>query len=278
MSDNRLTRKYLLQTNGEAAAKAFSFSSEMISKKFPVRKESPSQDGPQSLCAPQVGVRKNAVVFFSDIRNFTSFSDSHSPEEVVSMLNEYFAVMVRIIVQNQGVVDKFNGDSIMAVWGTGKTTGKEAFLCLKACLEMRMALRILNERRVRNREEPLTIGMGVASGTVISGTVGSIDHMEHTVIGEAVNLASRMESSTKSFGIDLLINEETAKQIDSGIWLEKAGTVTVKGKTQLVTVYKVRGYVDEQGGRQEVVTEYSDYNPEQTTKITIVSRDSMNLL
>jgi len=140
------------------------------------------------------GQSKQVVVFFSDIRGFTAFSEKKSPEEVVEMLNEYFSVMVKIINQYGGVVDKFIGDAIMAIWGAPKSTGLDAKNAVRACLEMRKSLADLNEKRIARGQTPLQIGMGLHAGLAVSGAIGSSERMEYTVIGNTVNTASRIEA------------------------------------------------------------------------------------
>jgi adenylate cyclase len=217
------------------------------------------------------GSNKNITVFFSDVRGFTAFSEGHTPEEVVSMLNEYFAIMVRIINKNNGVVDKFIGDAIMAVWGAPKSTGNDTYWCIKACLEMRKALNDLNELRITRGQTPIMIGMGVHAGPAISGTIGSEERMEYTVIGDTVNQTSRIEASTKAFGADLLISNEAAEEIKSNFKLEFAGSAEVKGKVEALKLYKVRGYIKENGEIEEVKTPYSDYEKEKADKIKVVA-------
>ncbi len=190
------------------------------------------------------GTRKEVTVFFSDIRGFTKFSEGHTPEEVVSMLNEYFEVMVGIIGRHGGVVDKFIGDAIMAVWGVPAGTDHDTLNGLKACLEMRSALVTLNEsRRQRNLTE-IHIGMGLHAGTAISGTIGSEERMEFTVIGDTVNVTARIESSTKHFEVDLLVSDEvfarlSKPELDNLFKFDLAGDIEVKGKTLPLTLYKV---------------------------------------
>ena len=215
------------------------------------------------------GLTKEVTIFFSDIRGFTSFSESRSPEEVVSMLNEYFAIMVRIIQQNHGIVDKFIGDAIMAVWGAPKGTDRDAQHAVRACLEMRKALAELNERRESRGQPPILIGMGLHSGPAISGTIGSDDRMEYTVIGDTVNMTSRIESSTKAFGTDLLISESTAQIVENEFALEKAGAAEVKGKSEPLSLYRVKGYRSETGETIEVETPYSAYEAEKADKVKI---------
>lgn len=215
------------------------------------------------------GSRKNVVIFFSDIRGFTKFSEGHTPEEVVEMLNEYFQIMVSIITSHHGIVDKFVGDAIMAVWGAPQSSGDDAYWALKACLEMRRALEDLNLRRQEREQPPLMIGMGLHTGAAISGTIGSTERMEYTVIGDTVNMASRIESSTKAFGADLLVSDSIAQQVESRFVLEEAGAAEVKGKSEAIRLYKVRGFVDEAGNVDLVQTPYSDYEPEASEKVKV---------
>lgn len=216
------------------------------------------------------GSNKQVTVFFSDIRGFTSFSENRSPEEVVSMLNEYFAIMVRIIQQNHGIVDKFIGDAIMAVWGAPKASERDAQNAVRACLEMRQALADLNERRLQRGQPPILIGMGLHTGHAISGTIGSDDRMEYTVIGDTVNMTSRIESSTKAFGTDLLISEATAQAIGAEFAVNHAGAAEVKGKTEPLNLYKVIGYRAETGEVTEITTPYSAYHAEHADKVKVV--------
>jgi adenylate cyclase len=215
------------------------------------------------------GSRKQVTVFFSDIRGFTKYSEHHTPEEVVEMLNEYFQVMVGIITANHGVVDKFVGDAIMAVWGAPQTTGADPMYAVKACLEMRVALAKLNDERMARGQEAIKIGMGVHSGEAISGTIGSTERMEYTVIGDTVNMASRIEASTKAFGADILLSELTAHAVADRFIVEEAGSAEVKGKAVALKLMKVRGFIDAAGNPVEVRTPYSDYTSESADKIKI---------
>ncbi len=214
------------------------------------------------------GTRRNVTVFFSDIRDFTKFSESRTPEEVVQMLNEYFEVMVAIINRNGGFVNKFIGDAIMAIWGAPKSSQEDPFLAAKSCLEMRTALADLNERRMARGEPAIRMGMALHTGEVIAGTVGSDERMEYTVIGDNVNLTSRIEASTKAFGTDLLISEETAQTIGSRFMTHSAGFAEVKGKSKPLELFKVLGYI-KAGKELEVRTSYSDFPPEISEKSKI---------
>lgn len=215
------------------------------------------------------GSRKNVTVFFSDIRDFTKFSEGHTPEEVVTMLNEYFQIMVGIINRNNGVVDKFIGDAIMAVWGAPTSSDRDSLNAVKACIEMRQALEKLNEARISRNQVPLKMGIGLHCGFVISGTIGSDERMEYTVIGDTVNQASRIEASTKAFGTDLLLSDEVAELVKKEFITEEAGKVEVKGKSQPLTLFKVRGYYDQAGQPVKVQTAYSDYESGEVDKVKV---------
>lgn len=216
------------------------------------------------------GSRKEVTVFFSDIRDFTKFSEGHTPEEVVEMLNEYFQIMVGIITQNHGVVDKFVGDAIMAVWGAPSSSGDDRAVALKASLEMRVALEKLNESRLGRGQTAIKIGMGLHSGPAISGTIGSTERMEYTVIGDTVNMASRIEAATKAYGTDLLVSETVADALKDKFILEYAGSSEVKGKSEPLKLFKVRGYVDTTTGKQILLkTAYSDYEAGHVDKVKV---------
>lgn len=217
------------------------------------------------------GNRCEAVVFFSDIRGFTDFSNDKSPEEVVAMLNSYFEVMVDIIIRHGGVVDKFVGDAIMAIWGAPNGTPEDAKNAVLACLEMRKELERLNMKRIDQREKPLMIGMGLHAGPVVAGTVGSNDRLEYTVIGDTVNIASRIESATKSFGTDLLVSEEVVKRLNEEFLVELAGSTKVKGKDKALSLAKVNGYYDDDGVARIIKTPYSDYEAEESEKAKVVA-------
>ncbi len=217
------------------------------------------------------GQNKDVVVFFSDIRGFTAFSEKRSPEEVVEMLNEYFGAMVKIINKYGGVVDKFIGDAIMAVWGVPKSGDRDCANAVKACMDMRKGLEDLNEKRIARGHPPINIGMGLHAGQAISGTIGSDEKMEYTVIGNTVNTASRIEASTKAFGADLLITDDVLAKVGDEFQVELAGAAEVKGRTDAIKMYKVRAYKDEAGNYITVKTPYSDYEAEKADKVKIAA-------
>lgn len=213
------------------------------------------------------GSKKVVTVFFSDVRDFTKFSEGHTPEQVVEMLNEYFQIMVAIINKHGGVVDKFIGDAIMAVWGAPNGSERDPQNAVKACIEMRQSLDQLNSLRKSRGQVPIKIGIGLHRGEAISGTIGSSERMEYTVIGDTVNQASRIESSTKAFGTDFLLSDSLADFVKDEFIVEEAGRVEVKGKSEPLTLFKVRGYFDEQKNPVVVRTEYSDYEAGDADKV-----------
>ncbi len=187
------------------------------------------------------GERKECAVFFSDVRGFTAMSEKTDPAEVVDFLNEYFSAMVSCVNQTDGSVDKFIGDALMAVWGALRSVPNPSLNAVKSALLMRDALEELNENRKKQKKPPVRIGCGINTGHVIAGQIGSSEKLEYTVIGDAVNMASRTEQLSKVYAADILITENVFKYIDKEIHAVKLDRIKVKGKTQAVTIYAVLG-------------------------------------
>ena len=187
------------------------------------------------------GERKECSIFFSDIRGFTAMSEKLRPEEVVEFLNEYFGAMVECVNENGGIVDKFIGDAIMAHWGAIKSTPNNAQSAIDAALDMRAALQKYNEGRGSKPKPAIRMGMGINTGSVIAGQIGSSERLDYTVIGDAVNLASRVESLTKHFGVDLLITDHAHAKVRGIFHTEAMHKIKVRGKSKPVTVYAVLG-------------------------------------
>ena len=194
---------------------------------------------------PLGGSKKDVAVFFSDIRSFTAISEKLRPEEVVEFLNEYFHHMVGCVNQTHGTVDKFIGDALMATWGTFREHGNEAENAINSALMMREALKEYNKGRGGARKPIIKMGAGINYGPVIAGQIGSDEKMEFTVIGDTVNLASRVESLTKHFGADLLITQFALDKVKGLYNVEQMDAMRVKGKSKPVKVYAVLGRKDD---------------------------------
>ncbi len=190
------------------------------------------------------GQLQEVSVLFSDIRAFTTLSEQWGPKETVSMLNDYFSVMADIILKNQGIVDKYIGDAIMAVFGTPFATGRDADNALQTAVDMLRALREFNAMRVTLGKAPVEIGLGINTGEVVAGNIGSLKRMDYTVIGDGVNTASRLEGVTKYYGTRLLISEFTKAQLQHRYHTRLIDSLRVKGKHLPVAVYEVLDYHD----------------------------------
>lgn len=198
-------------------------------------------DAPEDYMNSLGGVRKPVSIFFSDVRGFTTMTESADSQALVTQLNEYFNVMVDCVFRNGGTLDKFIGDAIMAVWGNVTSNGIQQDACdgVKTCLEMHDELLALNKKWEQEGHVPLRIGMGFNHGEVIVGNMGSPQKMEFTVIGDAVNLASRLEGVTKEYGIELVVGESVAELVREHFLLQTVDLIQVKGKTKPVEIFTV---------------------------------------
>lgn len=184
------------------------------------------------------GQVKEATVFFSDIRSFTTISERLGARETVSMLNEYFTDMVDILFRYQGILDKYIGDAIMAVFGTPFSTGRDEDNALLASIEMMRKLGELNSRRAKKGNPSIEIGIGLNTAEILVGNIGSLKRMDYTVIGDGVNLASRLESATKYYGSGILLSQFTRNRLKGDYVLRPVDRIRVKGKTQPVEIYE----------------------------------------
>lgn len=190
------------------------------------------------------GDRKEVSVLFSDIRSYTTLTEKLAAEEVVSMLNEYFELMVEAVFQHKGTLDKYIGDAIMAVFGSPLPLVDHAWRAVQTAIEMRHRLIDFNARRVAANKEPLRIGIGINSDSVISGNIGSSKRMEFTAIGDGVNLGSRLEGASKQYGCDIVISEFTFEPCKERIWYRELDYIRVKGRHEPVKIYEVVELVD----------------------------------
>jgi adenylate cyclase len=195
------------------------------------------------------GQRREMTVLFSDIRGFTTLTERGEPEETVRMLNEYFTRMVDIVFAHHGTLDKFVGDMVMALFGAPLEDPAHAEHAVQAAVAMADELARLNEKwKGEGRFAGLDIGIGINTGPMIAGNIGSEAVMSYTVIGDAVNLGSRLESLNKQYGTRIIISDATRQQLSGRYDVRPLGDVVVKGKTKPVVIFEVRGRLDSVDG------------------------------
>lgn len=185
------------------------------------------------------GERKEVTILFSDIRGYTTLTENLEAAEVVRLLNDYFETMVEAVFDCEGTLDKFIGDALMAVFGAPLPLDNHALAAVKSALDMRHRLEIFNRERAGQSEAQIRIGIGISSGEVVSGNIGSQKKMEYTVIGDGVNLSSRLESITKQYGCDIVISEHTYQMCKPTVWVRELDLIRVKGKNEPVGIYDV---------------------------------------
>jgi len=186
------------------------------------------------------GARRHMTVLFSDIRGFTTMSEQGSPEDVVSQLNELFTRMVGVVFAHRGTVDKFVGDMIMALYGAPLDDEEHAEHAVQTALAMLTTLHELNREWASQGKPQLGIGIGINTGEMIAGNVGSDRIMSYTVIGDAVNLGARLESLNKDYGTRIIISEATRERLKGRYDIHPLGDVVVKGKSQPVAIFEVK--------------------------------------
>jgi adenylate cyclase len=185
------------------------------------------------------GEKRVITVFFSDIANFTHFSEQCEPEALVQQLNEYFDVMASIILKNGGNLNKFEGDAIMAFWGAPLDQADHAVLGAKSALECRAALTSLHQKWGQEGKPLLNFRVGLSTGEVIAGNVGSHERFDYTVMGDIVNLGARLESANKEYGTHVMIPGATVAAIGDLFELRRLDRLRVKGKEEPVDVYEL---------------------------------------
>jgi adenylate cyclase len=188
---------------------------------------------------PLNGKRAEATMLFCDLRNFTPFVEENDPEEVIMSMRDYFTAMQVAIGTYDGLVLQYVGDEIEAVFGVPLLSDEHPNNAVLAAFEMRAGLKDLNDRRLRDGKSAFRHGIGIHTGEVLAGNTGSADRLSYALIGNTVNLASRIQGLTKEFACDLLISEETAKRLTITIPLEKQEPRLVKGYSKPLTLYTV---------------------------------------
>ena len=190
---------------------------------------------------------KEVTIFFSDIRGFTSISEKLGAKELIALLNRYMQPMSEIIIKNQGTIDKFIGDAVMAYWNAPLDIQNHADLAVKSALEQFEALKILNSQLAKENLPQISIGIGINTGEVIVGEMGCEIRSDYTVIGDAINLGSRLESLCKFYGSNLNISNFTKERLKEKYIFRFLDLVRVKGKNEPVEIWRVLGYGEAQG-------------------------------
>jgi len=187
------------------------------------------------------GERREITVLFTDIRGFTTMSENLNPEALVSLLHDFLNPMSNIIINQGGTIDKYMGDAIMALFGAPLVQSDHPRLACRAALEMTASLEALNRTWAEQGRPPLRVGVGVNTGPVAVGNMGSDRLFDYTAIGDNVNLASRLEGLNKYYGTNILISETTAQALNNGFILRDVDLVRVKGKAQAARIYELVG-------------------------------------
>lgn len=187
------------------------------------------------------GERKELTVLFSDIRGFTRYVEHHQPEEIVHNLSQYFTLMVEVIFRHDGTLDKFVGDQIMALFGAPYYFADHAERACRTAVEMVKELRTLQKRWSDTRCEYFQMGIGINTGQMIVGNLGSAQLFDYTVIGDEVNLASRLEGANKFYQTTIIIGERTYRQVGAKAIVRELDIVRVVGKSKPVRIYELRG-------------------------------------
>ena len=200
--------------------------------------------------AAKAGISQDVTVLFCDIRKFTPLSEALGPSATVSMLNEYFSYMEDVVTNHSGVIDKYIGDALMALFGAPLPTPNDPDNAVAAACDMCYALSLMNDRRIANGKQPLKIGIGIGTGRVISGNIGSPKRMDFTVIGDAVNRAARIEALTKSYGTMVLICGTTFERMRGRVLSRRIDVVRPRGQTVPTEIYEIAAPRNDQSSNQ----------------------------
>ncbi len=206
------------------------------------------------------GSNVECTVFFSDIRGFTTLTEQLGAQGTVTLLNEYFTLMVDCIQQEGGMLDKFIGDAIMAAFGIPVAHEDDADRAVRAAIAMMETLNRWNRQRTSEGRLPVNIGVGLNTDTVVSGNIGSSKRMDFTIIGDGVNLAARLESACKQYGTKILVSEFTMRKLKGTYREREIDLVVVKGKTKPVSIHEILAYHTRESfpGIGEVLGKFKD--------------------
>jgi len=188
------------------------------------------------------GAESEASILFSDVRSFTTLTESLGAQGTVGLLNEYFTLMVDCLQKEGGMLDKFIGDAIMAVFGLPLPREDDPDRAVRAGIGMLVELEAFNQARKSRGMMAIDMGLGINTDTIVSGNIGSPKRMNYTVIGDGVNLAARLETACKQYGAKMLISDATVKKLKGTYRMREADRVVVKGKTEPVVIFEVLDY------------------------------------
>lgn len=203
-----------------------------------------------------MGKKTHATILFSDIRSFTTIAEKLTAEELVTSLNTYFNIMVSIIIEHKGIIDKFIGDAIMAIFGAPVLHDDDPLQAVLTGLSMLESLRAFNRKQTQVGKPPFKIGIGLNTGEVVVGNIGSTQKLDYTCIGDTVNLANRLEGLTKLYGIPIIISEFTYNEAKSNVMAREIDSVRVKGKKKPVKIYEP--YLEATRIHKEAYTVFND--------------------
>jgi adenylate cyclase len=190
------------------------------------------------------GQRRTVSIMFTDLRDFTTLSEAMAAEQVAQQLNEYFPMMVQAVERNHGIINDFIGDAVMAVYGAPVDNPDHAMDAVRTALQMQAGLKVLNAGWEARGLPTLRMGIGIHTGPVFAGNVGAPRRMKYTVVGDAVNVAARLEGLNKDLQTTLLISGDTYGSVKEWIKAEDRGDFRVKGRHQVVKVYEILGLVE----------------------------------
>ena len=190
------------------------------------------------------GKRANITVLFADIRNFTSISESMDADSVSKILNEYFSALVPIIEEHNGVLNKFMGDAVLAIFGEPKKSNNHALDAVKCADKMLKKVKYLQDKWLEEGKPRIEIGIGISTGEAFIGNIGSQERLEYTVIGDTVNTASRIENYNKVYRTNFLISESTYDKVKDFVDVITIKNVVIRGKANKINLYEVIRLVD----------------------------------
>lgn len=191
------------------------------------------------------GLRRKATILFCDIRNYTSICEELSPDQLQEFLNEYWKDTVEIIMEQEGTIDKFHGDGVCVIFGAPKVHDDDPLRAVRVAWRLVANVEKLNKRREEQRKQPIQIGIGIHTGEVIAGHIGSDRRMDYTVVGDVVNVAARIEELNKKFGTKILISDSIYEKVESYVKVKTITLAHLRGHKRPILIHTVRDFIDE---------------------------------